>query len=57
MADCSLVVILGLAVAILAVRNTQREKRHMSQNLMDRAGALIWAFGSRDEILGGLNAG
>lgn len=36
-------VILGLAIAVLAIRNTQREKRHMSQNLMDRAGALIWA--------------
>lgn len=36
-------IILGLAIAVLAIRNTQREKRHMSQNLMDRASALIWA--------------
>lgn len=37
-------VILGLAVAVLAIRNTQREKHQMSQNLMDRAEALIWAL-------------
>lgn len=37
-------VILGLAISVLAARNTQREKRHMSQNLMDRADALIWAL-------------
>lgn len=36
-------VILGLAIAVLAARNTQREKRHMTQNLRDRADALIWA--------------
>lgn len=35
--------ILALAITVLAVRNAQREKAHMSQNLMDRAGALIWA--------------
>ena len=39
-----LAVILGAAVAILAVRNTQRDKRHMSENLTARAGALIWAL-------------
>ncbi|WP_043645704.1 ATP-binding protein [Fundidesulfovibrio putealis] len=36
-------IILGVAIAVLAARNTQREKRHMSQNLVDRADALIWA--------------
>lgn len=39
-----LALILGLAIAVLAARNTQREKLHMSQNLSDRAGALIWAL-------------
>lgn len=39
-----LALILGLAIAILAARNTQREKLHMSQNLTDRAGSLIWAM-------------
>ncbi|MDL2267345.1 MAG: PAS domain S-box protein [Desulfovibrio sp.] len=35
--------ILALAITVLAVRNAQREKAYMSQNLMDRADALIWA--------------
>lgn len=39
-----LALILGLAIAVLAARNTQREKQHMSQNLSDRAGSLIWAL-------------
>lgn len=39
-----LAVIFGLAIAVLAARNTQREKLHMSQNLSDRAGSLIWAL-------------
>ena len=35
--------ILALAITVLAVRNAQREKAYMSQNLMDRAYALMWA--------------
>ncbi len=38
-----LALILILAIAALAVRNAQRERSHMAQNLMDRAEALIWA--------------
>lgn len=37
-------VILGLAVLILALRDTEREKRRMEENLVDRANALIWAL-------------
>lgn len=41
--------ILGIAITVLAIRNTQREKGYMTQNLLDRAEALIWALeaGSR----------
>jgi two-component system sensor histidine kinase HydH len=39
-----LALIFGLAIAVLAARNTQRERLHMSQNLSDRAGSLIWAL-------------
>ena len=52
-----LAVILGLAVAVLAVRNTQREKRHMSQNLMDRAEALIWALEAGTRTWMGMSGG
>lgn len=37
-------VILGLAIMTLAVRNTERERRHTIQNLLGRADALIWAL-------------
>lgn len=37
-------VILGLAIIYLAVRGAEREKDHMSQTLLGRAGALIWAL-------------
>lgn len=50
-------VILALAVAVLAVRNTQREKRHMSQNLMDRAEALVWALEAGTRIWMGKGSG
>lgn len=52
-----LAVILGMAVAVLAVRNTQREKRHMSQNLMDRAEALIWALEAGTRTWMGMRGG
>ncbi|MDR1945959.1 MAG: PAS domain S-box protein [Desulfovibrio sp.] len=35
--------ILAPAITVLAVRSAQRERAHMSQNLMDRGDALIWA--------------
>ena len=38
-----LAVILTLAITILATRNAQREKTHMSQTLMDRAESVIWS--------------
>lgn len=37
-------VILGLTIIYLAVRGAEREKEHMSQTLLGRAGALIWAL-------------
>ncbi len=37
-------VILGLAITVMAVKNAQREKQSMTQNMMDRAEALIWAL-------------
>uniref|UniRef100_B8DL77 histidine kinase n=1 Tax=Nitratidesulfovibrio vulgaris (strain DSM 19637 / Miyazaki F) TaxID=883 RepID=B8DL77_NITV9 len=49
--------ILALAVVVLAVRNTQRERRHMSQNLMDRAEALIWALEAGTRIWMGKSGG
>lgn len=49
--------ILALAVIVLAVRNTQRERRHMSQNLMDRAEALIWALEAGTRIWMGKSGG
>ncbi len=36
--------ILGFVIITLAVRNAQREKAHMVQNLTDRAESLIWAL-------------
>ncbi|MDR1686538.1 MAG: hypothetical protein LBR82_08910 [Desulfovibrio sp.] len=36
--------ILGLAVTVLSVRNTQRERDSMTRNMTDRAEALIWAL-------------
>lgn len=36
--------ILGLAILITALRDTEREKRRMEENLVDRANALIWAL-------------
>lgn len=37
-------IILGLAIIYLAVRGNEREKEKMSDNLVDRANALIWAL-------------
>ena len=37
-------VILGLAIAALSVKNAQRERGYMTQNMTDRAEALIWAL-------------
>ena len=36
--------ILGLAIAALSVKNAQREKEYMTRNMLERAGALIWAL-------------
>jgi len=43
--------VLGLAMFILAVRNSERERGHITQNYLDRAEALIWALeaGARTE--------
>ncbi|MDR2489573.1 MAG: histidine kinase [Desulfovibrio sp.] len=36
--------ILGVTITVLSVKNTQREKKHMTQNMINRAEALIWAL-------------
>lgn len=36
--------ILGMAIAFLSVKNTQREKGYRIQNMMDQAEALIWSL-------------
>lgn len=36
--------VLGLAVLFLAVRNAERERQHVTMNVLDRADALIWAL-------------
>lgn len=37
-------VVLGLAIAFWAVKNTQREQENTARNLVERAGALMWAM-------------
>lgn len=49
--------ILALAITALAVRNAQRERAHMSQNLMDRADALIWAVEAGTRASMGMRSG
>jgi len=49
--------ILALAITVLAVRNAQREKAYMSQNLMDRADALIWAVEAGTRVNMGMRTG
>jgi two-component system sensor histidine kinase HydH len=36
--------ILGLAIMVLSVKNTQREREYMTRNMVERAEALIWAL-------------
>lgn len=36
--------ILGLAIAFWAVKNTRQERENMARNLLERAGALMWAM-------------
>ena len=49
--------ILALAITVLAVRNAQRERAQMSQNLMDRADALIWAVEAGTRANMGMRSG
>lgn len=37
-------IVLGLVILVLAARNTEREKQFVSQSLLERANALIWAL-------------
>ena len=37
-------VVLGLAIAFWAVKNTSQEKENIARNLVERAGALMWAI-------------
>lgn len=39
-----LTIILALAVSVFAVRNVQREKKHMLQNYLEHAESLVWAL-------------
>lgn len=50
-------IILAAAITVLAVRNAQRERAHMSQNLMDRADALIWAVEAGTRASMGMRSG
>ncbi|HWR05139.1 MAG TPA: ATP-binding protein [Humidesulfovibrio sp.] len=52
-----LALILGLVIAVLAVRNAQREKQHMSQSLMARAESLIWALEAGSRAWMGMGGG
>ena len=49
--------ILALAITVLAVRNAQRERAYMSQNLTDRADALIWAVEAGTRASMGMRTG
>lgn len=50
-------VILGLAIAVLSVKNAQREKKYMIQNMTDRAEALIWALEAGTRTWMGMHMG
>lgn len=52
-----LAVILGLVVAVLAARNAQHGKQHMSQSLMARAESLIWAMEAGTRAWMGMGGG
>ena len=47
-------VVLALAILVLSLRNTERERLHSMQNFLDRAEALIWALeaGARTGMAG-----
>ncbi len=47
--------VLALAIMLLAWRNTEREREHITQNFLDRAGALIWALEAATKT--GINLG
>ena len=50
-------VILGLAIAALSVKNAQRERGYMTQNMTDRAEALIWALEAGTRTWMGMHTG
>ena len=52
-----LVLILGLAVGVFAVRNVQRTKSHMLANYLDHADALFWALEAGTRIGMGMHGG
>ncbi len=49
--------ILGLAIVALSVKNAQRERGHMTQNMTDRAEALIWALEAGTRTWMGMRTG
>lgn len=49
--------ILGLAIAALSVKNAQRERGYMTQNMTDRAEALIWALEAGTRTWMGMHGG
>ena len=49
-------IVLGLAVVILAIRGSERERVHTIQNYFDRAEALIWAMEAGDRTEQGFGA-
>ena len=52
-----LAVILGLAITVLSVKNTQREKGYRTQNMMNQAEALIWALEAGTRTWMGMRSG
>jgi len=52
-----LVLILGLAVGVFAVRNVQRTKSYMLANYLDHADALFWALEAGTRIGMGMHGG
>ena len=49
--------ILAMAITVMAMRNAQRERAYMSQNLTDRADALIWAVEAGTRASMGMRTG
>lgn len=52
-----LAVILGLVITVLSVKSTQQDRDYMTQNMIDRGEALIWALEAGTRTWAGMHAG